>query len=51
MDNNEPTNAELKAQLDDMSAKLYEIHAFTESLANMMQSPMLAAMLPPNMRG
>lgn len=50
---NEPqayTQAITHAEFEAMAKQVAEIHAFLSGIANALKSPMLAAMLPPQMR-
>lgn len=39
-----------REEFETMAKQVAEIHAFLSGIANALKSPMLAAMLPPNLR-
>jgi len=51
-DLNSPSHrlSEMENQVADIHAKVTEIHAFLNGIAQALNNPMLAAMLPPQMR-
>lgn len=46
--NSEPVSRE---EFDKVAQQVREIHSFVSGIANALNSPMVKAMLPPNVRG
>lgn len=51
MNENETPNAVTREEFETLAKQIAEIHEFVSGLAGALNSPMVKAMLPANMRG